>query len=71
MIESLAATVIQGMQNASSGQYNALHLRIEKDARDWSTIMGGKQVLRLRVCCFLLAIFWARALMRRESEHCI
>ena len=28
----------------SSPAYNAVHLRIEKDARDWSQIMGGPEV---------------------------
>jgi hypothetical protein len=28
----------------SAHAYNAVHLRIEKDARDWSQIMGGPEV---------------------------
>lgn len=43
-IRYLAGRVISGMQNASITQFNALHLRVEKDARDWSAIMGGAQV---------------------------
>ena len=30
-------------------EYNAVHLRIEKDARDWSQIMGGEQARRILV----------------------
>jgi len=28
----------------SATSFNAVHLRIEKDARDWSQIMGGPEV---------------------------
>ena len=40
----LADRVIHGMTMAGKYEYNAVHLRIEKDARDWSQIMGGEQV---------------------------
>ena len=43
-IQQLADRVISGMTNAGKYEYNAVHLRIEKDARDWSQIMGGEQV---------------------------
>jgi hypothetical protein len=67
-IENLATRVVQGMLNVSADHYNALHLRVEKDARDWSMIMGGKQVSRpslhnfqpqpcaLSGCCLLLIL---------------
>jgi hypothetical protein len=44
-IQQLADRVISGMTNAGKYEYNAVHLRIEKDARDWSQIMGGEQVV--------------------------
>lgn len=43
-IAALADRVIHGMTMAGKYEYNAVHLRIEKDARDWSQIMGGEQV---------------------------
>ena len=42
-MHALAARVISGMA-ATAPEYNAVHLRIEKDARDWSQIMGGPEV---------------------------
>ena len=48
----LADRVIHGMTMAGKYEYNAVHLRIEKDARDWSQIMGGEQVQSVPfVCC--------------------
>ncbi|KAK9810163.1 hypothetical protein WJX72_005905 [[Myrmecia] bisecta] len=44
-IQELADRVIHGMTNAGLHEYNAVHLRIEKDARDWSQIMGGDAVV--------------------------
>jgi len=44
-VADLADRVIHGMTMAGKYEYNAVHLRIEKDARDWSQIMGGEQVL--------------------------
>ena len=43
-IQRLADRVIAGMTAGGQAEYNAVHLRIEKDARDWSTIMGGEAV---------------------------
>ena len=43
-IQRLADRVIAGMTAGGQLEYNAVHLRIEKDARDWSTIMGGEAV---------------------------
>lgn len=44
-IAALADRVIHGMTMAGKYEYNAVHLRIEKDARDWSQIMGGEEVV--------------------------
>ena len=46
-VAALADRVIHGMTMAGKYEYNAVHLRIEKDARDWSQIMGGEQVRSL------------------------
>ena len=43
-VTELADRVIHGMTMAGKYEYNAVHLRIEKDARDWSQIMGGEEV---------------------------
>lgn len=44
-LHALADRVIKGMATAEGkDEFNAVHLRIEKDARDWSTIMGGEAV---------------------------
>lgn len=43
-IQQLADRVIHGMTNGGREEYNAVHLRIERDARDWSQIMGGEAV---------------------------
>lgn len=42
-MRALADRVIAAMA-AAAPEYNAVHLRIEKDARDWSQIMGGPEV---------------------------
>lgn len=44
-VTSLADRIIHGMTKGGQLEYNAVHLRIEKDARDWSQIMGGEQVV--------------------------
>lgn len=47
-VRVLADRVIASMSgSAGSGmykEYNAVHLRLEKDARDWSVMMGGEAV---------------------------
>ena len=45
-MHSLADRIITAIA-ARSPDYNAVHLRIEKDARDWSQIMGGPEVGRM------------------------
>ena len=54
-IHDMADRVIRGMTNGGSDEYNAVHLRIERDARDWSQIMGGEAVrmdLQHMLCTF-------------------
>ncbi len=44
-LERLAARIAAAMAEATGQlQFNAAHLRIEKDARDWATILGGEGV---------------------------
>ncbi len=43
-IAALADRVVAGMEATGDGDFNSLHLRIEKDARDWAAIMGGVEV---------------------------
>ena len=47
-IQDMADRVIDRMTQDGKLVYNAMHLRIEKDARDWYTIMGGEAV---KPCC--------------------
>lgn len=47
-LHELANQIISALTNQGSLSYNAAHLRIEKDARDWSIIMGGDGVSH---CC--------------------
>ena len=44
LLTGLADQVVAGMKAAGAAPFNSLHLRIEKDAKDWSTIMGGAGV---------------------------
>ncbi len=43
-LHELANQIISALTNHGAVSYNAAHLRIEKDARDWSIIMGGDGV---------------------------
>lgn len=43
-LTALADEIASGMEAAGVGTFNSLHLRIEKDAKDWSAIMGGNGV---------------------------
>lgn len=45
----MADRIVDAMTEGSAQPFNGLHLRIEKDARDWATIMGGQQASCLRV----------------------
>ena len=40
----LANGIIDSMSLKNAKVFNSIHLRIEQDARDWTTIMGGKEV---------------------------
>eukprot|EP00887_Chlorella_sp_A99_P002549 scaffold6.g2549.t1 len=42
---ALADRIVEGMTAGGQLPYNGVHLRIEKDARDWAMIMGGQQVV--------------------------
>lgn len=42
-IERMADRIVDKIAKSAHG-FNAVHLRIEKDARDWSQIMGGPEV---------------------------
>lgn len=44
LLTGLADEIVAGMEAAGVKTFNSLHLRIEKDARDWSMIMGGAGV---------------------------
>ena len=44
LLTGMADQIVAGMTAAAVAPFNSLHLRIEKDAKDWSTIMGGAGV---------------------------
>ena len=44
LLTGLADEIVAGMEAAGVETFNSLHLRIEKDAKDWSMIMGGAGV---------------------------
>ena len=62
-VRALADRVVAGISGGGGGgggagaprAYNSVHLRLEKDARDWSIIMGGQAVRPLprHMCCRL------------------
>jgi hypothetical protein len=43
-VQALADRILEDLTEGGTLPFNGLHLRIEKDARDWATIMGGQQV---------------------------
>lgn len=43
-LEQLAARIVSNMTGGGRMPFNGAHLRFEKDAKDWSTIMGGEEV---------------------------
>lgn len=49
-IERMADRIVDKIAKSAHG-FNAVHLRIEKDARDWSQIMGGPEVHKA-VCIY-------------------
>ncbi len=61
LLTGLADEIVAGMTAAGAAPFNSLHLRIEKDAKDWSTIMGGtgvgiapQQLSEQRLLCSLV-----------------
>ncbi len=57
-VRALADRVAAGISGGGGGggagtpcAYNSVHLRLEKDARDWSIIMGGQAVRPLPAPC--------------------
>ena len=59
-IQELANKVVRGITDGGAAVFNAVHLRIEKDAKDWSIIMGGEAVRGWRYCLRLSIIFCYR-----------
>lgn len=51
-IMALAEQVMAGMKAAGASDFNAVHFRIEKDAKDWALIMGGMEVSLGCSCIF-------------------
>ena len=45
-LQWVAARVVDQITEAGRRPFNGVHLRMEKDAKDWATIMGGKGVSR-------------------------
>jgi hypothetical protein len=50
----LADQIVLAMTDQGKLEYNSVHLRLEKDAKDWTRIMGGAEVSR-RVLGLLIA----------------
>lgn len=44
-LHALAKRIVDVLTEGGTQPFNGLHLRVEKDARDWATIMGGQQVV--------------------------
>lgn len=47
-LHALADRIVKKLTDGGRLPFNGVHLRVEKDARDWADIMGGTQVGR---CC--------------------
>lgn len=43
-IAAMADRIVEAVTEGGAVPFNGVHLRIEKDARDWAAIMGGQQV---------------------------
>lgn len=50
----LADDIVAKMRTAGVPNFNSLHLRMEKDAKDWITVMGGQEVGRSSYSCCLV-----------------
>ncbi|KAL4423672.1 hypothetical protein ABPG75_000973 [Micractinium tetrahymenae] len=44
-ISAMADRIVEAVTEGGAAPFNGVHLRIEKDARDWAAIMGGQQVV--------------------------
>jgi hypothetical protein len=44
-LHALADRVVSALTDGGRLPFNGVHLRVEKDARDWASIMGGTQVV--------------------------
>ena len=40
-LQTMADRIIDTISDHGATPFNGVHLRVEKDARDWATIMGG------------------------------
>lgn len=47
LLHAMAQRIIDGMTQHGTHSYNGVHLRVEKDAKDWAMIMGGPQIVWL------------------------
>lgn len=45
-LHALADRIVKKLTDGGRLPFNGVHLRVEKDARDWADIMGGTQVGR-------------------------
>ncbi len=43
-LHAMADRVVAALTDGGRLPFNGVHLRVEKDARDWASIMGGTQV---------------------------
>ena len=43
-LEQLAMRIVANITGGGRMPFNGAHLRLEKDAKDWSVIMGGEEV---------------------------
>jgi hypothetical protein len=60
VLAGMAASLQAGGAAAAAGaspEFNGLHLRLELDAKDWASILGGREV-RARCCCWPAARTW-------------
>lgn len=55
-LHAMADRVIAGVTQGGTLPFNGVHLRVEKDARDWASIMGGQEVSRQGVCVVVCVV---------------
>ena len=73
-IVALADKVIDGIEQATGNrEFNGIHLRLESDSRDWSEILGGRDVrchvVHLRFLLGLSRWFYFLAGMASPPAH--